>query len=267
LLGHMGRANKFLSLNDRFEPVEAPRKRKGSNSTGKGGGSNENEKGSEGKENESGELVEGSKVGIWKPPHPDSIQCNTGNQLPNARLVSRTIHVDLDAKSHVDHLLPMFAQFVCHDLMHTNVPTFQMPCCQLNDPNCMPIIVPPGDNIFSANQCLEFKRATSYCFQVQTERRYQNKVSAFIDAENIYGNDLDTSRQIRAPLGKLLEGHDHLLPFLNLKGEFNNKFTGGDSRASDNPALATIHTIFMREHNRIADQIFTANRLLEHDQV
>ena len=33
------------------------------------------------------------------------------------------------------------------------------------------------------------------------------------------------------------------------------------------PALSTIHTLFMREHNRIADHIAAANRRLNDDQV
>ena len=58
----------------------------------------------------------------------------------------------------------------------------------------------------------------------------------------------------------------HLLPVLSIKGDFT-KLAGGDSRASDNPALVTVHTLFMREHNRISDQIASANHLLTNDQV
>jgi hypothetical protein len=32
-------------------------------------------------------------------------------------------------------------------------------------------------------------------------------------------------------------------------------------------ALATVHTIFMREHNRVADQVAAANPFLTDDQV
>ena len=41
-----------------------------------------------------------------------------------------------------------------------------------------------------------------------------------------------------------------LLP--KLEGDDGPEFAGGDVRARENPGLATLHTLFVREHNRIA---------------
>ena len=41
-----------------------------------------------------------------------------------------------------------------------------------------------------------------------------------------------------------------LLP--KLEGDNGPEFAGGDVRARENPGLATLHTLFVREHNRIA---------------
>ena len=265
LIGHNGRSQQLLDEN----PFEFLRKSNGSSSSGRGKGNEEGHQ-EEGGEGESGE---GAKVGVWKSPHPDSIHCNTGNKLPNARLVSRTIHVDQDAPSTVNHLFPMFAQFLCHDVMLTNIQTIVSFCCGQSSQYCMPISVPSGDTVFAEKCCMDFKRAVPFCTPNSgpspsaTERRYQNLLSSFIDAENIYRNDLETTTAIRAPFGgRLMDTPNHLLPVLSIKGDFT-KLAGGDSRASDNPALVTVHTLFMREHNRISDQIASANHLLTNDQV
>jgi peroxidase len=38
----------------------------------------------------------------------------------------------------------------------------------------------------------------------------------------------------------------------NLLPKIFSNFTGGDDRAIVHPAMTTIHTLFVREHNRIA---------------
>ncbi len=40
--------------------------------------------------------------------------------------------------------------------------------------------------------------------------------------------------------------NNSLLPVIN------SNFTGGDIRATEHPALSVIHTLWLREHNRIA---------------
>ena len=97
-------------------------------------------------------------------------------------------------------------------------------------------------------------------------REQVNQNTAFIDASQIYGNDRCDAADLREGIdGRLntslpVTGRGkHLLPKTTKNKECKAAsgycFYGGDARVSEQPGLAAMHTIFLREHNRLTAQL------------
>jgi len=118
-------------------------------------------------------------------------------------------------------------------------------------------------------------------------RKFNNEITAFIDASNVYGSDDERMRWLRSfEDGKLKISEGNLLPYNTLDGEYDSDidpeapgmdhpvtpedgkwFVAGDSRANENPLLTSIHTLFVREHNRLCDEIKQAHPDWVDDQI
>ena len=81
-------------------------------------------------------------------------------------------------------------------------------------------------------------------------------ITAFVDASNVYSSDDDSLTALRTNdgSGKLLTGENELLP-VDAEAEVE---VAGDVRAIEMPGLAAMHTLFVREHNRVCDLIIAA---------
>ena len=55
------------------------------------------------------------------------------------------------------------------------------------------------------------------------------------------------------------------MPIVN--GQRGPAFQAGDARAAENPLLASLHTVWVREHNRLADEISAADSSLNDEQI
>ncbi|CAG0882057.1 unnamed protein product [Darwinula stevensoni] len=219
----------------------------------------------------------------------------TGIPLPSPRMISRNIHDDVSAP-HVRYTLitMQFAQFLDHDLTFTPVNkgfgNSILDCrrCDSQEtvhPECFPIKIPDGDAYYprkngSLDQpfCIAFTR--SLPGQLTLGYREQiNQVTAFLDASAVYGSDVCESRGLRSGTRGLLRdfphpvgsGFKHLLPRTSEHPECKAKsgfcFLAGDGRSSEQPGLAAIHTIFMREHNRLAEGLALRNSHWTDDEI
>ena len=180
--------------------------------------------------------------------------CMVRPNLPGARLVSATVHTSADVPStRATHFTTQFGQFLDHDITLTPEEHVEN-CCSDNagDEACLTIDV-SEDSFFrsTGTSCLEFTRSVPYCEGTTKDRREQtNGITSFVDGSNIYGSDEVTALSLRTLSGGELKvsarDTGDLLP------EIDGLFTAGDVRAREMPGLSILHTIWVREHNRIA---------------
>ncbi|KAI0560087.1 hypothetical protein FGB62_126g010 [Gracilaria domingensis] len=88
-----------------------------------------------------------------------------------------------------------------------------------------------------------------------------NSLSSALDLASVYGPDEERANALRSfKDGKLKVSNGNLLP-LNTLGLSNaptagaEYFLAGDHRANEHPVLTALHTIFVREHNSICDEL------------
>jgi len=94
-------------------------------------------------------------------------------------------------------------------------------------------------------------------------REQINQITAWIDGSNVYGSDDDEGRKLRLLSGGRLrvtrvQGRD-LLPLnpseCSDEGRHRYCFSAGDLRCNEQLELTVLHTVWMREHNRVATEL------------
>lgn len=107
-------------------------------------------------------------------------------------------------------------------------------------------------------------------------REVVNSITSYVDASMVYGSDPVRANALRTFRGgKLKTSSDGKLLPLNTAGlpnadQFNagaKLFLAGDVRANEQVNLTVVHTLFVREHNRLADRIADRFPKLSDEQV
>ncbi len=191
----------------------------------------------------------------------DGVNSPSGEDRPNARLVSNLV-VDQDEETPDPGgrtaFLWVWGQFLDHDftLIHEI------------DSEEFSILVPTGDVYFdpfgTGTETIPFFRAlydATSGTSIDNPRAQLNHNTSFIDASMVYGSDAERADALRSHIdGKLLTSANDLPPFNdagleNAGGTSSTLYVCGDIRANENILLLAMHTIFIREHNRIADDL------------
>ncbi|CAH1390605.1 unnamed protein product [Nezara viridula] len=138
----------------------------------------------------------------------------------------------------------------------------------------MPIPIPSGDPFYPRRNvstgervCLPFMRSLPGQHRLGP-REQINQNTAYLDGSQIYGEHACLARELRGFGGKMnatrhpTQGKD-LLPISpshpECKAPSGYCFIGGDGRASEQPGLTAMHTIYLREHNRLVDGLRGVN--------
>ncbi|MDE0497272.1 MAG: peroxidase family protein [Acidimicrobiaceae bacterium] len=195
---------------------------------------------------------------------------------PNARTISNLVFAQEESVTHTlrgSDLVWQWGQFIDHDI--TLSPD--------NLDEAFSIAVPSGDSVFdpdgTGEMTIELHRSASDASTgtgSDNPRRQVNALTAFVDGSQVYGSDRARARALRTGdgTGKLnTSGDGKFLPY-NTGGLDNeggahrtNLFLAGDLRVNEQIGLIAMHTLFVREHNRLADLIAAQNPDLGGDEI
>jgi peroxidase len=212
----------------------------------------------------------------------DGISTPAGANRPSARVVSNAVADQGDADIISDRLMSAmiyaWGQFIDHDLDLTGSASPAQP---------FNVQVPTGDPSFdpfnTGTQVIPLNRSASDpATGTTTPRQQVNSITAWLDGSMVYGSDATTAAKLRTHVGgRLKTSGNNMLPLnddgtgqalLSMANDAHivpstQLYAAGDVRANENVELLSLQTLFVREHNRIADQLYVANSQLTDEQV
>lgn len=189
----------------------------------------------------------------------DGLSTLAGSGRPSPREISNELHHqegDIYNSKLASNYLWAWGQFLDHDIDLTR---------EGDGSESAPISVPTGDPYFdpfytgSAEIPLhrsDYDTSTG----TTTPREQVNDITAYIDASNVYGSSPERAEWLRTEDGKLKTSEGDFLPYNdgtqdNAGGPSSDLFVAGDVRANENVVLTSLHTLFVREHNRLVDEL------------
>ena len=161
--------------------------------------------------------------------------------------------------------------------------------------SCIPIRIPVEDPVWRRRKrtCYEVRRSAVALnipdCEAKREREQFNALTHFLDMSNVYGSTTKEARDVRD--GMLLKedaesrsrdsGRPHLphLPACSQQINNNNACEGickqrgrrckvaGDHRVNEQMGLTSHHTLWLREHNRLATKLESLNTHWDSDRV
>ncbi len=208
----------------------------------------------------------------------DGISAPAGPERPTPRVISNAIFSQSNLANDSRGLSAytwVWGQFIDHDI--TLSPDHPDESMNINVPPFDAFFDPTG-NGSAVIPMLRSDYDPSTGTDASNPRRYPNEITAFIDGSAVYGSDVHRMQWLRTfSGGRLKTSSGNLLPFNTTTGEYGAPidpnapemamplpfvqkwFVAGDIRANENPFLTAMHTMFVREHNRLCNELAQAN--------
>ena len=208
---------------------------------------------------------------IGEANYTDGISSMAGDHRKSAREVSNLVVAQSEGESILNtygtsDYVWVWGQFIDHDFGITDG----------SEDEPENILVPKGDVFFdpeaTGQVVIPFNRAIydpDTGTSVANVREQENEISSWIDGSMIYGSDDNRNAVLREGSNSpyLATSENNLLPF-NTEGLTNANgfiaepetlFLAGDVRANEQAGLAAMHTLWVREHNRLASVLERRN--------
>ena len=189
-----------------------------------------------------------------------------GSTRPSARQISNLLcdePVTHFNERELSTYVYVWGQFIDHDMSLTPTGTTES----------VPIPLPFDEVIFTEE--IPFDRSEVRAGTgIRNPRQQSNLNTSWLDASMVYGCDSVRARWMRTfSNGKMKTSAGNFLPWNTITGEFSaaidpnapdmandggktiKTFVAGDVRAAEHPGITGLHTIFVREHNRICDRL------------
>ncbi|XP_025190404.1 peroxidase-like [Melanaphis sacchari] len=225
-------------------------------------------------------------------------------KLPNPRILRNELVVDEDSPDPLKTMVMAYwTIFIRHDLSHTVISSMRktkvpVKCCNDEERElsprdtydlCMQIRIPDNDTFFSnsMHRCMNYVRSVPAVRPDCTfgPKDQMNQATHYLDGSMIYGTSAKHTWSLRSKTGGQLlsdEGCVHktkgnpLQPqYMPLEDIDYNKcqygtgtcYRSGDDRVNGLPQLTVMHTLWMREHNRLAKTLSYLNPHWDDDRI
>lgn len=208
--------------------------------------------------------------------YEDGVSAPAGADRPGPREVSNEVVAQQTTAPNDRNLTDttwLWGQFLDHDI---SISEGASPEESLN------IVIPVGDPDFDPTATgdveLEFNRTVFDGESGDSEdnpREQINQITTYIDGSMVYGSDEVRAAELRSFEGGRLRTTEGDLLIFNDAGLHNQdgglpveqQFLAGDVRANENIALTAMHTLWVREHNRIAAELAAGTPALSDEQL
>eukprot|EP00111_Clytia_hemisphaerica_P006574 TCONS_00019053-protein len=112
------------------------------------------------------------------------------------------------------------------------------------------------------SKCTPFTRSQPICQKApagrRTDRQIANLITSFVDLSQVYGASIEHAKKLRKNdgSGEMAMRSGNLLPLSNEPCDtIGGCSMAGDPRADENIALYSMHTVWIREHNRVVKKL------------